>query len=105
MSAETIISTVIGSLIGLAVNWFFAWRGGKELRAEAERLRQAVNVLGRAMEEEGWASINRDENGNMTGLTFTRHLSGTQPAPSGSLTARHTRVVSSDPRTDDSGER
>ena len=65
---------LVGTLAGAVVTWFVArWyyeRAGEDLLVRAERLQQAVNVLGRAMEEAGVARISRDEDGDMTGIIF-----------------------------------
>ena len=102
MSTETVLSTLLSAAIGVAATWFFAWlyyrRAGEDLRIRAERLQQTVNVLGRAMERQGWATLVFDGDGNVIGLEFGRGLSGAQPAGSETLGVRHARgPASSEP--------
>ena len=86
-----IILFVLGVAIGAAINWGFARQSSRELRAEAERLRaetalvrQAVNVLGGAMDQAGWAKVAFDQGGNLTALQLvtstSAHLSGAESA-------------------------
>jgi len=79
MNPETVISTtagvVLGGIITVVVAWIAYKGAGDQLRQEAadlrvraERLQQAVNVLGLAMERAGWARLTRDEEGNITNI-------------------------------------
>ena len=77
-------SVIVGGLIGAGVNWLFASQSSRELRAEAARLhaetvaiRQAVNVLGQAMEQAGWATLARNPDGVIIGITLTRSAPAT----------------------------
>jgi len=76
MSTETIQSTLLSAAISVAATWFFAWlyykRAGDDLRTKAGRLQRTVNVLGDAMEQEGWVKLLRDDRGNIIGLKFIR---------------------------------
>ncbi len=49
MQIETILSVVVGSVIGGLVTWFFSWKyyqkAGDDLRAETELLKKANRVI------------------------------------------------------------
>jgi gas vesicle protein len=64
------ISTVLSAGVGGWVALLFARRSSEELRAEAARLRQALNVLARMAEEKGWAGVARNEAGDIIGLKW-----------------------------------
>jgi hypothetical protein len=85
--AETILSVVIGATIGAAINWWFAWRSGRELSTEAVRLRRMVNTLARALQEAGVIDASFDDTSEreLRGLNLKRTLGGGQIAPRGEL--------------------
>jgi hypothetical protein len=60
---------VMGWLLGWLPNWFYAKRGGEELRKEAAKLRNLINIIISALENKGWAKVERDKHtGEPTGL-------------------------------------
>jgi hypothetical protein len=71
--------TVVAVVIGGLINWWFARvyyrRGARELEAEASKLRNLMRIMLVAMEEQGWAKLNRDGSGNIIGFKFERTAS------------------------------
>jgi hypothetical protein len=68
---QTILSTVVGVIIGGLINWWFSRRALKQLVREAAWLRQITNLILRAMKEVGLASFNRNpETGEAEGLVI-----------------------------------
>jgi hypothetical protein len=69
MSAEAIVSLILGSLAGLLANlivgYFFYQRSGRELRTEAAQLRQLVYVLAHALESAGAIRVTWDDKGRL----------------------------------------
>ena len=70
----TVIAVIIGGLVTFLVARWYYKKAAKELRAEAETLRQLNILLLRAMEEAGFAKFTRDKDGNPVGLIFERSL-------------------------------
>jgi membrane protein YqaA with SNARE-associated domain len=78
---QTVISTVVGVIVGGLINWWFSRRALKQLVREAAWLRQITNLILRAMKEAGLASFNRNpETGEAEGLVI--NLSGVPPGRS-----------------------
>ncbi|MGH8752468.1 MAG: hypothetical protein ACREUJ_01075 [Burkholderiales bacterium] len=73
-------ATIVSVLIGAAVTWLVAWcyykRAGDELRGEAAELRKLMTMMLIAMERQGWAKLNRDAAGNITGFIFEHVAEG-----------------------------
>ena len=63
---------VVSIIIGSVITWFFSYiyykKSGDKLREEAEKLERLNILILRAMENAGLAKLNKDENGNPTGL-------------------------------------
>jgi hypothetical protein len=90
---ETVFSTLIGAFITGVVSRYYYMRAAKELQQEADELRRLTTLVLRAMENAGWANLNRDASGRIMGLVIraSGHLRGT-----GSLSA-HAEVLRSEP--------
>ena len=68
---QTVMSTVVGVIVGGLINWWFSRRALKQLVREAAWLRQITNLILRAMKEAGLASFNRNpETGEAEGLVI-----------------------------------
>ena len=68
---QTVLSTVVGVIIGGLINWWFSRRVLKQLVREAAWLRQLTNLILRAMKEAGLANFNRNpETGEAEGLVI-----------------------------------
>jgi hypothetical protein len=74
------METLIGIVIGVASTWLFAHiyykRAGDELRAEATDLRKLISMVLTSMEHQGFAKLNRDASGNITGFVYKYAASG-----------------------------
>jgi hypothetical protein len=68
---------VLGNLIGALVQWLFSRQSSKELREEAAQLRRLNEMVLRVMEKEGWIELQRNEEGEITGLNFKQEVGGT----------------------------
>ncbi len=72
MDIETIISTVIGVIIGGIITWitsrYYYQRSGKELKEEAGKIRSLNTMILESLEQAGLAEIARDESGKIIGL-------------------------------------
>lgn len=84
MSQETVLALIasfIAGIIGnLLVGALFYWRGGKQLRTEAEHLRCLVNILAHALAASGHLDdAVFDENGQL--VSFRIRLSGNITLP------------------------
>jgi hypothetical protein len=70
----TITTTIFSVFIGALVTWFVARiyykRASEELTKEASDLRKLNVLILRALENAGLVELNRDENGNPTGLVI-----------------------------------
>jgi len=68
---QTVLSTLVGVIIGGLINWWFSRRVLKQLVREAAWLRQITNLILRAMKEAGLANFNRNpETGEAEGLVI-----------------------------------
>ena len=83
-----VLGLVIGGVISWSISWRFARESSQELRAEAATLRaetvlvrQTVNALGDALEQEGWVRLHRDAQGNIDGLWLIRGTINAQLPP------------------------
>jgi hypothetical protein len=70
------MSTILSVLIGGAITWLVAWvyyrDASKQLIAETSKLRKALNLMIRGMEEEGWVTgVKRDDKGAIVSWTQT----------------------------------
>ena len=68
MSLDSIVSTLFGGLISGLLGWWFYYRSGQQLAAEAARLRLANNIILRALHNAGLAEVNFNAAGEPTGL-------------------------------------
>ena len=73
---ETIVATIIGSLISLGVAHWYYKRAGEELRSEAAALRKFATMMLTAMEGQGWVKLNRDSEGDVSGFIYEHVASG-----------------------------
>ena len=78
---------ISGLVTGMMTCWFFYWLSGKELKQEADDLRQLNILVIRALVQAGLAEVNFDANGKPIGLVYrlqagagTVRLSGSAPA-------------------------
>ena len=71
---EWIIGIVTGLISGLIAGtltcWFFYWLSGKDLKREAEDLRQLNILIIRALVQGGLAKVNFDADGKPKGLVL-----------------------------------
>ncbi|MBM4301359.1 MAG: hypothetical protein FJ121_07480 [Deltaproteobacteria bacterium] len=81
---EGTIYFILGVLATLVVGVIFYFISARYLTRESSNLRRMVNILGIALESNGYAKFNWDENGNMKGVV--RFISSSINAKS-SLTA------------------
>ena len=72
---------VLGGLIGLFTNRYFATQSSKELKAETARLmeetaklRRLSGIMLNGMEQMGWIKLNRDARGEITGQIHERQI-------------------------------
>jgi hypothetical protein len=62
----TILSVLIGGAITLLVAWIYHRKSSKALLAETSKLRKALDLMIRGMEQEGWISgVKRDADGTV----------------------------------------
>lgn len=73
--ANLLLGTLVSTGIGLVTGWHFGRKGSKELRKEAEglkeesaKLRRHTSLLAQGMQQAGFASFTFDANGEPTGL-------------------------------------
>ena len=64
MDWSTVISTIVGVILGGLVNACFSWQGSKELRREAGNLKQLTKKLMLMMDDAGLIEVEWDEDGN-----------------------------------------
>ena len=71
---STLALTMLGILLGGLITWIasrhYYLRSSKELEAEAARVRKLTTLVLRALEEKGLARLNRDAQGEITGLVL-----------------------------------
>jgi hypothetical protein len=80
---DSVTVTVFLTLIAVAVGGFVTWlvarayyeKASKDLRKEAETLRQLNILILRGMENAGLVKLTRDQAGNPSGLAFDAALS------------------------------
>jgi hypothetical protein len=64
---QTVISTVVGTFVGVLAGWmithFYAQLSSQELKREAESLRHLTTLILRGLEEAGFVEFSRDEQG------------------------------------------
>jgi hypothetical protein len=90
---SAILLTIASTAVGSAASWFISrWyyrRSGSDLDAALrplagndEKTLQAVNAIGRVVEQNGQGKFSRDEAGNITGIviTATGHAKGSSQA-------------------------
>jgi hypothetical protein len=65
---QIFLGFLLGILAGLIAGFPFFYFSARSLRQEAEKLRNLVNIIGRALESRGYADFNWDEKGNMKGV-------------------------------------
>lgn len=67
---ETFLSVIAGGVITWLVAWIYYLRASKGLVKEADRLRKAIDLLIRGMEQEGWITgVKRDDSGSVVSWT------------------------------------
>ncbi len=74
MDWSTVISTLVGVMLGGLVNAYFSRLGTKELRSEAGNLRQLTKQLMFMMDDAGLIKVEWDKHGNPVRVV---ELSGT----------------------------
>jgi len=86
-----VLGVLLGGVITFLVSWWFYVRAASELRQEADRLRDQVDIILRGLEDAELFKLNRDPaTGKITGIRFEGKLSGSL-RPTGSLTLRKIR--------------
>ena len=79
MDWSTVISTLVGVILGGLVNAYFSWQGSKELRREASNLKQLTTKLMLMMDDAGLIDVEWDKDGNplrVVNLSGEAHFSG-----------------------------
>ena len=76
----TILSTIVGVLVGILGTWLLAARyyhlAGRDLTTEAAELRRLSTLILRGLEEGGVVKLNRDASGRIIGLVIQLAASG-----------------------------
>ena len=68
---------VAGGLIAGALTcWYFYRLAGKDLKREADRLRNLNRIIIKALEDGGYIEVNRDSEGNPIGIVYRVQASG-----------------------------
>ena len=57
-------------MITWIVGFVYYKRAGDELRGETAELRKPMTIVLTAMEQQGWAKLNRDSSGQISGFVF-----------------------------------
>src|SRR5882724_855947 len=87
---EWIIGIVTGLISGLVTGtltcWYFYWRSGKDLKQEAENLRQLNILIIHALVQARLAEVNFDSKGKPIGLVYRLPEGATSGSISGSAT-------------------
>ena len=71
-----VVGALIGTIIGLVPSYWFYWKSGKDLEAEAAQLKRLNVIMLRGMEQAGWMKLARDGANNITGIRFDEHAVG-----------------------------
>jgi hypothetical protein len=71
-SQSIVAGLISGAISGLLVGSLFHYFASKQLREEAAKLRKLTTIVIRGMEEADWIEVNRDAQGNITGIVFER---------------------------------
>lgn len=81
--AQPFVSVLTGAAVGAAITWYFAWlyyrKAGDELKAEAEKLRRATDLIIYILAHpDAHVTPKYDASGNVTGLAvdMSANLSG-----------------------------
>ena len=102
------VSTGIGVVLGGLINWFFARKGTKQLRREADNLRKLMGVTIRILDEAKLLPDNveptKDGAGNYTGGLTYRSAATAQGRASAQANARVIRRPDSANPEDGAGE-
>ena len=91
---KSAIKELLGVLLGIAAGWgisaYYYDKSGKDLAREAAELRKLNTIMLNGMEQNGWVKLNRDQNGNITGMQFQMKGDGKASAVgSGELTVHN----------------
>ncbi len=70
MDVEAFLSMLLGVVLGGTISAVIAWLSSRELRREAARLRNLIEILIRADENAGYMKANRNSKGETVGLVL-----------------------------------
>ena len=65
-----LLGVVLGGIVSAVITWLSSRESSRELRSEAERLRNLTEILIRAAEDAGHMKANRNSKGETIGLVL-----------------------------------
>ena len=67
---QNLMLTLGGVLLGGLITWFYYKRSGNESATEAARQRRLLTIILNAMEDAAFIKLNRDQSGEIQGLSY-----------------------------------